>query len=279
MEYLCKCVPKKNLITYVWACMPSKSSESLICRHICLLNHQRTHQTSLVLVFDPFPKERVQSSGVELFVVNWTKFGWLTIEGSAPKIILARVSFERRGGGRAVVNVQRQLRTKSQTRERPSCGSSLTHWTRLCLCKVELSCVSQKLLVANCICRTIIPDLPPFLDRWHVLILLITITTFIIMINVSTILVIIITILIIIMQSSSSSSSSTSSSSHLQMSRHLFLSSPHSSSPQVTKRNIMSKVYHPLRSTQIDSYNNTPHLNRLIGRHLHPPREGTKMFF
>ena len=102
------------------------------------------------------------------------------------------------------------------------------------------------------------------------------------MINVSTILIIIITILIIIMQSSSSSSSSTSSSSHLQMSRHLFLSSPHSSSPQVTKRNIMSKVfirYHPLRSTQIGSYNNTPHLNRLIGRPLHPPREGTKMFF
>ena len=133
--------------------MPSKSSESLICRHICLLNYQRTHQTSLVLVFDPFPKERVKSSGVELFVVNWTKFGWLTIEGSAPKIILARVLFERRGGGRAVVNVQRQLRTRSQTRERPSGGSILTHWKRLCLCKVKLSCASEKLLVANCIIK------------------------------------------------------------------------------------------------------------------------------
>ena len=165
MEY-CKCVPKKNLITYVWACMPSKSSESLICRHICLLNHQRTHQTSLVLLFDPFPKERVQSSGVELFVVNWTKFGWLTIEGSAPKIILARVLFERRGGGRAVVNFQRQLRTKSQTRERPSCGSSLTHWKSLSLRKVN--CASQTQWVISCICQTIIPDLPTFLNRWGV---------------------------------------------------------------------------------------------------------------
>ena len=96
--------------------------------------------------------------------------------------------------------------------------------------------------------------------------ILITIITIIIVIIIITI--IIITIIIII----------------LQMSRHLFLSSPHSSSPQVDRRNIMSKVfirYHPLRlkDTQINSYNNTPHFNRPTGRPLHHPREGTKHVF